>query len=56
MVVKFDLLVVENFNLNEVIFGWWVNKFFLFYKLVILEWKLSVFYNMKKFLIDRLYY
>lgn len=56
MVVKSDSPAVENFNPNEAISGWRVNKFLLLHKLVILEWKLSVFYNMKKLLIDRLHH
>lgn len=56
MVVKSESPAVENFNQNEVISSWLVIKFLLLHKLVILELKLSVFYNRNKLLIDRLHH
>lgn len=56
MVVKSESPAVENFNQNEAISSWLVIKFLLLHKLVILELKLSVFYNRNKLLIDRLHH
>lgn len=56
MVVKSESPAVENFNPNEAISSWLVNKFLLLHKLVILELKVSLFYKMNKLLINRLHY